>query len=131
MIFISHPFETTDAGLRHERERYGRFFTQHIQSFFESEAVLNFPLNWYLTREAINMTTLDEEAQQASLTWLAKADAVIFIPFPTSQPCLRTEMERKAALRMEILTAELPFFRQRFDRQKRVLNLLRSELQNA
>lgn len=140
MIFLSHPYESETKELLEERQRFASFLTRHIIRYMDGLPVLNFPLTYYGIQEELGMRRTDAEACRSSLSFLGKADAAIFIRFPGIEVCPRLDMERKAAKRLDIPTAELPFYRHRFDQQvkqdtlladqKRVLNLLRSNLQN-
>ena len=141
MILISHPYESDTRALMEEREKFGMFLTTHITNFFAGQPVINFPLTWYKTRMDLGLQASETEAQRASLEFIGKADAVIFIRFPGIEICPRLQMERKAALRTDTPMAELPFYRHRFDQQlkqnalladqKRVLNLLYSAIKDS
>lgn len=141
MILISHPYESETRELMEEREKFGMFLTAHITNFFAGHPVINFPLTWYRTRMDLGLQTSDADACRASLEFIGRADAVIFIRFPGIEVCPRMQMERKAALRTDTPMAELPFYRHRFEQQlkqnalladqKRVLNLLHAAIKDS
>lgn len=141
MIYVSHPYEGETKELLSEREVFGKFITAHIINFFPEEVVMNFPLNYILIRQELGMRSTDEETLKTSLEWLGRADAAIFLDFPGRELCRRSMAEMKAAKRLDIPMAIFPFYRHRFDQQmkqnallseqKRVLNLIRANLQDS
>lgn len=141
MLFITHPFEGEPPALVQERERFAKFLTAHIQAYFPDEIVFNFPLNWILIRQELGLKTTQEETVRKSIELMAKSDAIIILNFLGRELCHRSQMELQAAHRLDVPTVIFPFYRHRFEQQlkqnalladqKRVLNLLRANLQNS
>src|SRR6056297_1857245 len=117
MIYITHPFEDQSEQLEHEREKWGKFLSNRIMQIMPEQPLINFPLNWILTRKELNLTTTPEETLHQALTWIGKADGAIMFDFPGRELCERCKAERAAILRLDIPFALFPFVRTRFDQQ--------------
>lgn len=141
MIYITHPLEGESDVITEDRIRWGTFLTNKIITLFPDRPVINFPLNFILSRRELDLPLTYKEMQRSALQFLAKADAAILIRFPGVELCPRSELEMKTIHRLNIPVAELPFNRIRFDQQykqnallgdqKRVLNILRASLEEA
>ncbi|WP_417436436.1 hypothetical protein [Idiomarina abyssalis] len=141
MIYISQPLEVGNPQEAAAWAEQGQFITNLIMSYLPNRPLYNFPLQWIKARADLNLAASASQTSKMALQFLGRAEGVIFTDLPGAELCPRTTIEKTAARRLEIPTAVLPFYRQRFEQQKkqsallgdqkRVLNLFSSLLEES